>query len=99
MKEISKFFLGSISSGFIIGCIYGGVKKKLLKNHIKELEKIKNQMEEDVEKLERLKEETITERKLLDARWRAIEITEEIDDEFKKKAERLKTTTKRLTSY
>ena len=92
MKGNVKIFLGSITSGIVVGCIYGGVKKAILKKHIKELEKIRDEMEAKLEEMKEL-EQTLQRINELDNE------AKKNDDIFRNQVNRLKIVSDRLTSY
>ena len=92
MKGNVEFFLGSIASGLVVGCIYGGVKKAILKKHIEELEKIRDEMEAKLEEMKDL-EQTLQRINELDNE------AKKNDDIFRNQVNRLKIVSDRLTSY
>lgn len=92
MKGNVKIFLGSITSGIVVGCIYGGVKKAILKKHIEELEKIRDEMEAKLEEMKDL-EQTLQRINELDNE------AKKNDDIFRNQVNRLKIVSDRLTSY
>ena len=93
MKGNVEFLLGCVLSGIVVGCIHGGAKKVILKKHIKELEKIRDEMDAKLEELKVLENNTLQRINELDNECK------KNDDVFRNQVNRLKIVSDRLTSY